>query len=522
MKKRLGRYELVEPLGQGGMGEVWLARLSGPGGFEKPAIVKTVLPALARDEQFVQRFHHEGKVLVHLSHSNIAQIYDLDQDEGVLFMALEYVAGIDVARLVSQVAQADELIPVPIAVFIAWQAAEGLGYAHNKVGLDGVAMSIVHRDVSPQNVMISFEGEVKVIDFGIARSTARSHSTQAQMVIGKLGYMAPEQALGEQVDARADQYSLAVMLWELLAGRHYVAAGTTPETMVAMAHPKRQPLAPLRSEVDLELDAVVQKALSKTASDRYPSTDDFARALLAQLTRLGQPTRKQVGDWVKLKCREAYQSNQRLLSKLSSLSPQATAQTLPSVRASELLSEGALKAVRPTRTPLIAAAVLAVVLLGGGLWFFRTTDNSESTRSTVKAEPPTVPAQPQTPVMAVAPVAVAPVAMSDAGPANLDLVPTAAVKRTSPTTGVRGPLNASMILVQEPSRAVRLKNNGSFSFTRCSILIPGQRQADFANLPAGMSREIVLANFADAPSAPVLENQVRLTCAQGSITLPAQ
>ncbi|MBS1152875.1 MAG: serine/threonine protein kinase, partial [Myxococcaceae bacterium] len=341
MTKKLGRYELVEPLGQGGMGEVWLARLSGAGGFEKPAIVKTVLPSLAKDEQFVQRFHHEGKVLVHLSHSNIAQVYDMDQADGVLFMALEYVAGVDVSRLVSQVAKQDELIPVPVAVFIAWQAAEGLGYAHGKAAPDGVAMAIVHRDVSPQNVMISYEGEVKVIDFGIARSTARSHSTQAAMVMGKLGYMAPEQALAEPVDARADQYALAVLLWELLAGRHYIGAGTTPEIMVAMAQPKRQPLPPLRSEVDAGLDAVVQKALSRSPADRYPTTDDFARALLGELNRLGQPTRKQVGDWVKLKCSEAYETNQRLLSRLSTLSKlPAPSPTLDHTNAQTIAARG--------------------------------------------------------------------------------------------------------------------------------------------------------------------------------------
>ena len=600
--KKLGRYELVEPLGQGGMGEVWLARLSGAGGFEKPAIVKTVLPALAKDEQFVQRFHHEGKVLVHLSHSNIAQVYDMDQADGVLFMALEYVAGVDVSRLVSQVASQDELIPVPVAVFIAWQAAEGLSYAHHKVAPDGTALAIVHRDVSPQNVMVGYEGEVKVIDFGIARSAARSHSTQAAMVMGKLGYMAPEQAMAEPVDARADQYALAVLLWELLAGKHYVAAATPPEMMVAMAQPKRQPLAPLRSEVEPSLEAVVQKALSRRPEDRYPTTDDFSRALLAELGHLGQPTRKQVGDWVKLKCGEAYETNQRLLSRLSTFSKHVTVTTKgrPAMVNAPLNTDAAVSAMLPNRIPLILGGVLVALAVACGIWFLRPVfgDDPPLLVPPPVARPEQLPAVPVVPPLAVeaaVPDAGQPVSFSagrtapvfvdgektlaragsedglkvgvelkvvgaqsndgkhpllgaatvlevfpkmarlslDAAAARapgekwvaLDGPKAAEVKpptEKKPAPGVKVALNATLALVQLPRRAVRLKNNGGFTLTRCSVFIPGQRQADFASLPAGMAREIVLEQFSVSPSAPALDNEVKLSCAQGSITLPAQ
>lgn len=531
MTKKLGRYELVEPLGQGGMGEVWLARLSGVGGFEKPAIVKTVLPALAKDSQFVERFHHEGKVLVHLSHSNIAQVYDLDQADGVLFMALEYVAGVDVSRLVSQVAANDELVPVPVAVYIAWQAAEGLSYAHSKAAPDGTPLAIIHRDVSPQNIMVSYEGEVKVIDFGISRSAARTHSTQAATVLGKLGYMAPEQALAEAVDARADQYSLAVLLWELLAGRHFVAAATTPEMMVAMAQPRRQPLAPLRSEVDPALDAVVQRALSPTPSDRYPTTDDFARALLAELNRLGQPTRKQVGDWVKLKCGEAYELNQRLLSRLSTLSnppttPQdpyaktvasrAHPQATPNQPRPPVSTAAVLSAARPTRAPLIAAVLLAAGVVGSGAWFLTRGPAGPAQVSEPPPQPPALRprgVEPPAPVVPVVPLAAA---TPDAGP------PVQPPGETKAAPRAKGALSASLALVQLPKRAVRLKNTSGGAFTRCSVVIPGQRQVDFKSLPAGMSREINLDQFAENPAAPALDNQVRLTCAQGSITLPVE
>ncbi len=595
--RKLGRYELVEPLGQGGMGEVWLARLSGAGGFEKPAIVKTVLPALAKDPQFVERFHHEGKVLVHLSHSNIAQVYDLDQVDGELFMALEYVAGVDVARLVSQLNTQQELLPVPIAVYIAWQAAEGLAYVHGKAGPDGVAMAIVHRDVSPQNVMVSFEGEVKVIDFGIARSTARSHSTQTATVMGKLGYMAPEQAMAQPVDARADQYALAVLLWELLAGQSYVGAGTTPEVMVAMAQPRLKPLPPLRSEVDAPLEAVVQRALAKEPGGRYATTEDFARALHAELTRLGQPTRKQVGDWVKSRCSDAYAANQRLLSRLAT-SPDALAQTqiskgVPAMTPSN--TDAALAALRPSRTPLIAAVLFAALLLTGVFVFLAGGSPSVPPAPVAEEKPEPVKVPPPLPVAELVEAAATPdagtkvVVEKDAaifadgdklfaragtedglkvgievrivgaqtndgkrellgratvlevfpkmarlsldGPAlkapgeRFVVLETAAAKPADakrPAPGVKVGLNAALSLVELPVRAVKLKNNGTFTFNRCTVLVPGQQQIEFKTLGPGMARELVLSEFRQNPSADVLNNEVRLRCAQGSVTIAVQ
>jgi len=317
---KLGRYELLEQLGEGGMGAVWLARLTGTGGFEKLCIVKTVLPAIAKDKSFVSRFLHEGRVLTQLQHSNIAQVLDMGDEDGTLYLALEYVAGIDLARLHQHVRESDQALPVPVGVYLVQQAAEGLGSAHRKASVDGAPMNIVHRDVSPQNLMVSYEGEVKVIDFGIAKSEARSHATAAPSVMGKLGYMAPEQARGENVDHRADQYALAIVLWELLANRPFVTRGTLTEMVVAMANPALKPLSPLRPEVPASLETVVLKALSASPEGRYASTDEFSRALLDELLKLsGMPSKVQIGDFVKQFCASEYKSTQALLTRVSTI-----------------------------------------------------------------------------------------------------------------------------------------------------------------------------------------------------------
>lgn len=305
-RRNLGRYELIKPLGQGGMGEVFLARLTGAAGFEKPCVIKTVLPSLLEDRQFLERFQHEARVLVHLSHSSIAQVYDMGEADGTLYMALEYVAGVDLATLLDKARDQGRPLPVPMALYIGMRIAEGLGFAHRKRAPDGTPLNIIHRDVSPHNVMVSFEGEVKVIDFGLATSTARSRRyTLPSTVLGKMGYMSPEQARAESVDARTDIYSCGVVLWEMLAGRPLVPLGTISEMMAAMSQPRAPELPPLRKEVSPELDAVVRRALAARPEERYARADDFARALNEQLLRSGSSIgAEEVGVLVRKLCPE--------------------------------------------------------------------------------------------------------------------------------------------------------------------------------------------------------------------------
>jgi serine/threonine-protein kinase len=316
----LGRYELLFVLGQGGMGEVHLARLSGTGGFEKLCIVKTILPAMKAETQFVERFHHEARVLTHLTHSNIAQVYDMGEADGTLFMAIEYVPGVDLARIETRSATTGTFLPVPIALHIGRLMTEALGYAHRKTGPEGAALGIVHRDVSPQNVMVSYEGEVKVIDFGLAKSAARSKHTLPSTVMGKLGYMSPEQALARPVDARSDIFSAGIVIWEMLAGRPLYQGATMAEMVAMMANPTIPPLTTLREEVSETLDQVVMRALHKDPAARYGRADEFARALNEIAVREGLGiSSEDAGNFVRAMCPEEFAAERSLQSQLSLL-----------------------------------------------------------------------------------------------------------------------------------------------------------------------------------------------------------
>jgi serine/threonine-protein kinase len=419
--RTLGRYELVHLLGQGGMGEVWLAKISGAAGFEKPCIVKTILPALLKDRQFLDRFHHEAKVLVHLVHSSIAQVYDMGEAEGTCYIALEYVAGVDLAYLEEQARGRGELLPVPVVLYLGQRMVEGLGYAHRKAGPDGAPLGIVHRDVSPHNVMVSYEGEVKVIDFGLAKSAARSKYTLPATVMGKLGYMSPEQARAEPVDHRSDLYSCGVVVWELLAGRPLVAHGTVGEMMAAMANPVVPALHELRPDVSPELDAVVRRALAPRPEERYARADDFARALAEQFIRSGATLGgEEVGAYVRTLCPEAFAAQRRLISKISSPGmrraseppvPGALANTgrfspLPEAPGAAPVSGYEATALRPAGGVAVPGSRTAETLTGHEATALRPVSEPSVPQAQAGAPLPPVPVPPAAPVSGPAPVPV--------------------------------------------------------------------------------------------------------------------
>jgi len=276
-----GRYLLVQRLSRGGMGEIFLAK-HGLAGFEKLAVIKKVLPHLAADKQFISRFVDEAQVAIKLQHVNVAQVFEVGRVGEEYFLALEYVEGRDLRRTLAQLNAKKLRLPVDLALFIGREMANGLAYAHRRTSSDGASLNLVHCDISPPNILVSFEGETKVIDFGIAKSAIRGTATDPKMGFGKFGYMAPEQLIrGGIVDHRTDIYAAGVVLYELLTGTRLYEAGPEPDYR-ALAKKVAKGEHDLPSKTDKVLapyDDLVATALRPKGEDRYQSAAEFRDAI---------------------------------------------------------------------------------------------------------------------------------------------------------------------------------------------------------------------------------------------------
>ncbi len=289
LPREFGKYHLIERIATGGMAELYRAKLYGAGGFEKDLAVKKILPHLGSDEAFVQMFMDEAMITVTLNHGNIAQVLDFGELDGEYFLVMEYVDGIDLQALIKRSAENYEPTPAALAAHIVAEICLGLEYAHNKLGPDGQPLQIIHRDVSPQNVLISFEGQVKLVDFGIARAASRITSTQAGVIKGKVAYMSPEQLIGQTVDARSDVFAVGIILYELLTHRRPFDGATPQETMALLTRGVYQPPQKLNRQVDRKLARLVKKALEKNVKKRYQTAGTMAAELASYLHNTGEP-----------------------------------------------------------------------------------------------------------------------------------------------------------------------------------------------------------------------------------------
>ena len=286
--KRLGKYEILALLALGGTAEIYLARISGAAGFEKYVVVKCLHDHLADDVEFVKMFLDEARLAAHLDHSNIVQTMELGEHEGRYYMVMEFLAGLSLAMIVRRVGERmpSARIPVPLVLNILAQASAGLHYAHEKA-MNGKALNIVHRDISPQNLVISFEGVVKLVDFGIAKAELRETRTRSGTIKGKFAYMSPEQCVANNVDRRTDVFALGVIGHELLTGRRLFKRPSPYETYQAVMECDVKPPSATDPGLDPALDAVIMAALTKDRDDRYPTAEAFGDALLGYLHHRG-------------------------------------------------------------------------------------------------------------------------------------------------------------------------------------------------------------------------------------------
>jgi serine/threonine protein kinase len=295
-----GKYFLLERINVGGMAEVFRAKAFGVEGFERLVAVKRILPNIAEDKEFIRMFIEEAKLSVQLNHANIAQIFDLGVVESSYYIALEHVHGRDLRGIFDRCRTVGEAMPVAQACFIVMKACEGLDYAHNKRDQSGRELALVHRDVSPQNVLVSFEGEVKIIDFGIAKAAGKGSKTQAGILKGKFGYMSPEQVRGLPVDRRSDVFSCGIVLYELLTGERLFVGESDFSTLEKVRNVEILPPSTYNRRIPDELERIVLKALAKDTEDRYQNAIDLHDELQAFVYTAGEfYSRKDLAGWMK-------------------------------------------------------------------------------------------------------------------------------------------------------------------------------------------------------------------------------
>lgn len=285
--RTLGRYELLRRIAKGGMGEIYLARARGTAGFEKSCIIKTILGHLAEEDEFVTKFLDEGRIVVQLVHGNIVPVFDMGEENGEYYIAMEYIPGRDLREVTKRLGVRAETMPMDLALFVTSEVCKGLDYAHRKTDESGESLGIVHRDVSPSNVLISREGEVKIIDFGIARAAGRLGKTVSGRIQGKFCYMSPEQAGGKPLDSRSDIFSAGVVLYELLTGFRPFEGDSDLQSLDLVRQCEYDPPSTLNAEVPPEIDEILARALAKDADDRYQTIDRLQVDILQYLYTTG-------------------------------------------------------------------------------------------------------------------------------------------------------------------------------------------------------------------------------------------
>jgi serine/threonine protein kinase len=282
------RYRVIERLASGGMAEVFIAESAGIEGFKKRVAIKRVLPHLSEKRAFIAMFLDEARLSAHLSHSCVAQVFDIGVGDNAYFIVMEYVDGADLKGVIEHLRRVGKPFPMEPAVFIASKLCEGLSYAHELTSTEGEPLSVVHRDMSPPNVLITKYGEVKIVDFGLAKATSQLQKSESGIIKGKFSYLSPEAALGQEVDARTDIFAVGIILWEMLSGRRLFSGDTDFATVKQVQKAEIPSISAINKDVPIELERIIARSLARDPAKRYQTARDLGRDLISFLYGKGR------------------------------------------------------------------------------------------------------------------------------------------------------------------------------------------------------------------------------------------
>src|SRR5262245_7850566 len=288
MTEAAQRYRVVEKLESGGMAEVFRAESEGLQGFRKQVAIKRVLPHLSEKKRFIAMFLDEARVTAQLTHSNCVQVFDIGVGDQAYFIVMEFVDGANLKAIAESLKKQGKDFPVPAAAFIAQEICKGLSYAHELTDHGGNALGVVHRDMSPPNVLVTKYGEVKIVDFGLAKASSQLEKSEPGIIKGKFSYLSPEAAMGQDVDARTDIFAVGIILWELLAGQRLFLGDTDFQTVKKVQLVNVPPISQVNRKVPPELERIVNKSLAKDGLSRYGTARELGQDLNRFLFTYGQ------------------------------------------------------------------------------------------------------------------------------------------------------------------------------------------------------------------------------------------
>ena len=346
------RYRVIEKLASGGMAEVFRAESAGLEGFKKQVAIKRVLPHLSEKKKFISMFLDEARLSAHLSHSNCVQVFDIGVGDNAYFIVMEYVDGADLKAVLETLKKQGRELAVEEAVFISIKICEGLCYAHELTDHEGRPFAVVHRDVSPPNVLMTKHGEIKIVDFGLAKASSQLEKSEPGIIKGKFSYLSPEAALGKDVDHRTDIFAVGIILWEMLAGRRLFLGDTDFATVKLVQQAAIPPLSKVNAKVTLELERIVGKSLARDPAARYQSARELAISLNDFLYRYGKSVGSfRIATLVQSTIRDKQKSRPMQHSIIGTMIEEALFE-FTSLQEADLVAQGAPPAANVGAVPL--------------------------------------------------------------------------------------------------------------------------------------------------------------------------